>query len=174
MHNLISICLKILFNHHLSSYIYAAELQGGSSLSHRALEVMTATAWRCIPWRSVLRLSTITCSAGWARGGMSAPRDVAAGDRETGVFVNRLFKIGSGDLTGTALRARKGTCQTWAPGPPSLRWRCGNRKGELWLRCSSRPLPILTTAGQDIDLTQVTAQWELFRPVIFRIVTLAL
>lgn len=130
------------------------------------------TAWRCIPWRSVPRLSTITCSAGWVRRATSVPLDVAAVDRETGACVNRLSRTGSGDLTGTALKARKVTCQTWAPGPPSLRWRCGNKRGELWLKSSSLPLPILTTAGQDIALTQVTVCLGICsRAVILRNVT---
>lgn len=164
-------CLSIPFNHHLqyTSFSFAAEHLGGSSPTHRALEVTTVTAWRCIPWRSVLRPSTITCSAGWVRGVTSAPLDVA--DQGTGVFVNRLSRTGSGDLTGTALKVRKETCRTWARGPPSLRWRCGNKRGELWLKSSSLPLPILTTAGQHIAPTQVTALWDVFRPVILRNVT---
>lgn len=144
----------------LSCFSFAAERQGGSNPSRRALEVTTVTAWRCIPWRSVPRLSTTTCSAGWARGVTSAPLDVAVVDRGTGVSVSRPSRTGSGDLTGTAPKARRETCRTWAPGPPSPRWRCGNRRGEPWLRSSSLPLPIPTTAGQDIALTQVTALWE--------------
>lgn len=146
----------------------AAERQGGSSRSHRALEVTIVTAWRCIPWRSALRLSTIICSADWARGVTSAPPDVEVVDRGTGVSVNRLSRIGSGDLTGTARKARRETCQMWALGLPTLKWRCGSKTEELWLRSSSLPPPILTTAGLDIALTQVTAVCEVFGPVNHR------
>lgn len=142
--------------HYLFHLSCVAEHQGVSSRSRRALVVTTATAWRCIPWRSAPRLSTITCSVDWARGVMSAPPGVAEAARGTGVSANRPSRTGIGDLTGTAPRARKETCQTWPRGPPSLRWRCGNRKGEPWLRCSSPLLLILTTAGQDIVRTQVT------------------
>lgn len=47
-----------------SLVFFSAEHQGGSSLSRKALEVTTVIALRCIPWRTVLKLSTITCSAG--------------------------------------------------------------------------------------------------------------
>lgn len=134
---------------------FVAEHQGVSSRSRRALVVTTVTAWRCIPWRNVPRLSTTTCSVDWARGVTSAPLDVAEGDRGTGVSANKPSRTGIADLTGTALRARKETCQMWPPGPLSLRWICGNRKGEPWLRCSSPLLLILTTAGRDIVLMQV-------------------
>lgn len=138
-------------------FSFATEHQGGSNPSHRAPEVMTVTASKCIPWKTVLRLSTITCSAGWARRVMNAPLDVA---QETGVFVNRLFRTGSGDLTGTALKGRREMCRMWAPELLSLKWRCGSRRGELWLKSSSPPRPILTTAGQRTAPTQVTALLE--------------
>lgn len=143
---------------YLFQFSFVAERQGGSSRSRRALVVMTATAWRCIPWRTAPRPSTITCSVDWARGVTSAPPGVAEADRGTGVSANRPSRTGIGDPTGTAPRARKETCQTWPRGPPSLRWRCGNRNGEPWLRCSSPLLLILTKAGPDIVQTQVTVR----------------
>lgn len=150
----------------ITSLSFAAH-QAESSLSHRVLEGTTATAWRCIPWRSIPRRSIITCSAGWARRVMSAPLGVAVADQGTGVFASRLSRTGSGDLTGTAPREKRGMCQTWPRGPPNPRWRCGNKRGELWPRSSSLPLPIPTTAGQDTALTQVRVLWDTLRPLYF-------
>lgn len=135
----------------------AAEHQGESSQSHRALEVTIVTVWRCTPWTIVLRLSTTTCSAGWGRGLMSAPQDAEEEDQETGVSVSKQSRIGSGDLTGTALKARRETCLTWVLGLLSLRWRCGSKSGELWLKSSSLLHHTLTTAGLDIAPAQVPA-----------------
>lgn len=158
-----SYCSSCVCSPFIISASFTAGLQGGSSPCRRALEVTTATAWRCTPWRTVPRLSTITCSAGWVRGATSAPPAVAAvAGRGTGVSVNKPSRTGSGDRTGTAPKARKGTFQMWPRGPPSQRWRCGNRRGELWLRSSSLPLPILTTAGRDIAPTPVPSLWGYF------------
>lgn len=140
-----------------SLLFFSAEHQGGSSLSHRALEVTTVIALRCIPWRTALKLSTITCSAGWVRGVTNAHPDAA---RETGVFVNRLSRTGSGDLTGTALKARRETYLMWVPEPPSLKWRCGSKRGGLWRKSSSLLRPILTTAEQHTAPTPVRALWK--------------
>lgn len=147
-----------------------AEHQGGSSPSHRDLEVTTVIAWRCTPWRTVPRLSTITCSVGWARGAMSALLDAVVEAQETGVSANRLSKTGSGGLTGTAPKARRETCQTWALGPPSPRWRCGSKREGLWLKSSSLLHPTLTTAGQVTGPTRV----RVFCKVQYRAVELVI
>lgn len=128
---------------------FLGHLVGRSRCPRPQWQVTTVTVWSCRAWRAAWRLSTTTGSA--------VLENLHLTSAATGASANKPSRTGSGGHTGTAQKARKETSLMWPHAPPSLRQKCGSRRGGRIV--SSTALTAAATGWGQVTTVQYRKHW---------------